>query len=118
DLSFPPAEMVAMTAERVKEDEVFGTMLSTMIRAADFGIDHIRVAETTRQVEDIPSEIRAELPEKLLKKCLAEKAFSINAIHHLLPSDAEEVFDFMEAESNGTKRFFALAGEILGALKT
>ncbi len=118
DLSLPPTEFVAMTAERVKEDEVFGTMLSTMIRAADFGIDHIRVAETTRQVEDIPSVIRAELPEKLLKKYLAEKAFSINAIHHLLPSDAEEVFDFMEAESNGTKRFFALAGEILGALKT
>jgi AAA15 family ATPase/GTPase len=93
-------------------------MLSNMIRDADIGIDRIKVAERNTQVEDIPSEIREGMPEKILKSFLAHKAFSINAIHHVTPSDAEEEFDFMEDESNGTKRFFALAGVILVALKT
>jgi len=115
DFSLPPVQLMASTAERANEDEGFGKMLSTMICAADVGIDSIRVAPTQQTWEDIPSEIRGELPDTLLKRILSEKAFSVKAVHHQLPSGAEEEFDFMEDESNGTKRFFALAGEILRA---
>ena len=118
DLSSPPIGLVVSAAGRLKENKAFGAMLSNMIRDADIGIDRIKVAERNTQVEDIPSEIREGMPEKILKSFLAHKAFSINAIHHVTPSDAEEEFDFMEDESNGTKRFFALAGVILVALKT
>lgn len=117
DLSSPPIDLMAATAGHLKEDENFGTILSNMMRDADFGIDRIKVAERTRRVEDLPSEIRQRMTEDKLKTFLAQKAISINAIHHVVPSDAEEEFDFMDDESNGTKRFFALAGQILGALK-
>jgi len=117
DLSSPPTVLMNVTAESMIDDGQFGTKLSDMIRDADFGIDRIKVEERTRGVGDVASNIREGLSEQTLKMYLAEKAFSINAIHHVIPSDSEEEFDFMAEESNGTKRFFALAGPILHALE-
>ena len=120
DLSKQPTGLGQLTAERMNEDEDFQDRVIRFIREADFGIDSLSVREE-EFVASIPDGAPREWLEvvaSLQKWVGSEKwsRFSITTNHSLNSGDAPIFFSLEEDESNGTQRFFALAGPILSAL--
>jgi len=116
DLSDQPVGLIMMeTAKRIKEDPVFANRVIQMTRHADLGIDAVTVAEESFRAEEFPTEMKALLSEKAMHEVLTTRLV-VHTTHRILHSNAQVEFDLGEDESNGTKRFFSLAGPILDAL--
>ena len=123
DLSDPPTGLRQLTAERMNEDEEFLNRVIRFIREADFGIDSLSVKEG-EWLQSVPDDAPKELHElrevfvNLQKLVSSEKVvrFSITTEHSLNDGETQIPFSLEEDESNGTQRFFALAGPILSAL--
>jgi len=87
----------------------FSANLGVIMRSADFGIYGINIKkrdidpEISPFLEDIPDEIR----ESILKDHKGK--VEVEFIHHAEPAGKEVCFSNLE-ESNGTRRFFELAG--------
>jgi AAA15 family ATPase/GTPase len=93
DLSTPPALLINQTAVRLKEDAAFRERILRFIRHADLGISGLEVSEGNHKYA----------------------LHTIQSVHQSLGGEVVR-FNFQEAESNGTQRFFALAGLWLEAL--
>lgn len=124
DLSEPSPGLRQFTAERMNEDKEFQNLVTRFIREADFGIDSLSVNEE-EWVQNIPEDVSKELHElhevlvKVQKKLIGSEKLtrlSINTEHSLNGGEAKISFSLEKDESNGTRRFFALAGPILSAL--
>ena len=122
DLSDPPTDQ--LTARKMSDDKEFRNRVIRFIREADFGIDSLSVKEEEwmqRFSDDTSEEFRQmfvalqNLGKKLVDR---EKLtlFSITTEHSLNGGEAKISFSIEEDESNGTQRFFALAGPLLSAL--
>ncbi len=111
DLSTSPATLIDQTAKRLKEDRISRERVLRLIRHADLGISDLEVAEEQRPVRagDVTSSITFRAGT------LYVTVPTIRSIHRP-PSGVPVRFNFLEAESNGTQRFFALAGPWLDAL--
>ena len=99
DLSASPESLINQTAMRFKEDATFRERVMRLIRHADLGISELEVSEEQRGF------ITAQY----------FPTAAIRSVHRLSGGEAVR-FNFLEAESNGTQRFFALAGPWLDAL--
>ena len=102
DLSTSPASLIDQTARRLKGDAAFRERVLRLIRHADLGISDLAVSEELRvsRSGDVTMYITAP---------------TIRSIHR--SSGGHDIsFDFLEAESNGTQRYFALIGPWLDAL--
>ena len=124
DLSYPPMHLGRFTAERMNEDKEFRNRAIRFIRETDFGIDGLLVKEE-EFVPSIPDDAPKEFREMFvalqnLGKKLVDREkltrFSITTEHSFNGGEAKISFSLEEDESNGTQRFFALAGPILSAL--
>jgi AAA15 family ATPase/GTPase len=120
DLSFPPIHLGQSTARGISEDKEFQNSAIRFIREADLGINGLTVREEeamTRIPDDAPKELR-EFLVTLQKLAGDEKLtrFSVTTEHSLNDGETPISFSLEEDESNGTQRFFALAGPILSAL--
>ena len=120
DLSGPPTGLRQITAERMNEDEEFLNRVIRFIREADFGIDSLSVKEE-EWLQSVPDDAPKELREMFVnfqKLVGSEKlgGFSITTEHSLNDGETQIPFSLEEDESNGTQRFFALAGPIFSAL--
>ncbi len=120
DLSFPPIHLGQSTARRISEDKEFQNRVIRFIREADLGINGLAVKEEeamTRIPGDAPKELR-DMLVTLQKLAGDEKLtlFSVATEHSLNDGETPVSFSLEEDESNGTQRFFALAGPILSAL--
>ena len=123
DLSDPPTGLRQLTAERMNEDEEFLNRVIRFIREADFGIDSLSAKEG-EWLQSVPDDAPKELHKlrevfvNLQKLVSSEKVvrFSITTEHSLNDGETQIPFSLEEDESNGTQRFFALAGPILSAL--
>ena len=120
DLSEQPTGLGQLTAERMNEDREFRNRVIQLIREADFGIDSLSVKEEEAMLsipDDAPKELR-EMFVNFQKLIGSEKLirFSIATEHPLNGGETKIPFSLEEDESNGTQRFFALAGPILSAL--
>jgi hypothetical protein len=146
DLSSSPASLINETAKRLKDDAGFRERVLRLIRHADLGINDLEVSEdhpvysfgsipvpsgkmsplssvTTQSGMNITSgqlssgtalyDVPLHVP--IVSPWMFSMGPSIRSLHR---SPAGEVvpFDFLEAESNGTQRFFALAGLWLDGL--
>jgi len=120
DLSDRPLSLMQETARRVRENKAFYKDVLQLIQHADLGIDEIVVAEEPSELKDVPEELKA------IVSALTDAMTSIGAsgrglltvktLHHLAGLKGHEEFDIQMDESNGTQRFFALAGPFLDAL--
>ena len=123
DLSERPTGLGQLTAGRMNEDKEFQSRVIRFIREADFGIDSLSVKEG-EWMQSVPDDAPKELHElrevfvNLQKLVSSEKVvrFSITTEHSLNDGETQIPFSLEEDESNGTQRFFALAGPILSAL--
>lgn len=117
--SLPIVGLAQETAGRIEQDPELRSRVTKLLKHADFGIDGIRIDE-----QKIEKEHLSELKELLSNKAMqvfetqikkSGPSFNIHSLHQ--NSSHEQVeFNFREAESNGTKRFFALAGPFLDAI--
>jgi len=124
DVSVPPFGLMQGTAKRVTDDAGFHQRVGRMMKHADFGIDGLSVAERPVFPKDLPQDAPEDF--KRFVAALTELAhseeepaltqFSVQTTHHIPGSDAAQQFDMLRDESNGTQRFFALAGPVLDAL--
>ena len=120
DLSERPTGLGQFTAERMNKDKEFQNRVIRLVREADFGIGSLSVKE-----EEFMQSIPDDAPKKFREILVAlqdltgdEKLtrFSITTDHSLNDGETPISFSLEEDESNGTQRFFALAGPILSAL--
>jgi hypothetical protein len=130
-LSSSPEALIQETAIRIKDDAAFRERILKLIRHADLGISGLEVDEEKYSPlrmgrSGMPLWHMAGSPSPLLTRILSSERtdsgvraqlgfFAFRSLHQ--SSDGETVrFNFLEAESNGTQRFFALAGPWLDAL--
>jgi predicted ATPase len=126
DLSSSPDHLLQATAHRMIGDVELQSRILQLVRDADFGISKIQVAETSPALpneDDVSDDIRA-LFETILAFKRREAGLgelptmiSVSTEHTQYPSGEGVRFSLEDDESNGTRRFFALAGPILDALE-
>jgi len=118
DLSDRPENLMITTARRAKESQSFQDQLTLLIRHADLGIDRLTIDERAFRVEDFPEAVRQIVSK--ISETRGEPSItglSVQTFHRLLGSDEHVQFDFSRNESNGTQRFFAIAGPLLDAIR-
>ena len=117
-LSGMKTEYKQFTAKESQKDPVFKKQVLELMQAADLGILDFDIV-------DIPDEEIANLP-KVIRDLLADKKVqmgkSIKTHHQVyneynLPTDVA-FFDMDTDESDGTMKYFALAGPLLDALQS
>jgi hypothetical protein len=111
DLSTSPATLINQPALRLKEDATLRERVLRLLRHADLGISDLEISEEQRPARagDVTSSIT------LRAGTVYVTTPAIQSIHRAPGGEAVR-FNFLEAESNGTQRFFALAGPWLDAL--
>lgn len=116
-LSDPLIGLPQQTARRMLGSQPFAERIVRLVRDADLSIEGLTVEERPADSE-VLALIHKIMPESLLKS-MGDKDFSAPAIrtaHRVRDTDAAVEFN-MEDESNGTQRFFALAGPVVDALE-
>lgn len=128
-LSTSPELLIQESALRVKDDAAFRERIVKLIRHADLGInglevdeekfDPLRIAPSGMPVwygGGLPFLTRILSSERTDSGIRAQLGFLNFRSLHQSPNGETIPFNFLEAESNGTQRFFALAGLWLDAL--
>jgi hypothetical protein len=126
DLSDRPVALLDKTAERIKGNSLLLKRVTQLIRHADLGVDSIAVAEVPILLKDLPEELRSMFSARIERAASGNKrilkdglvGLSVRVFHCLGTSGNRVGFDLQADESNGTQRFFALAGPFLEALDT
>lgn len=118
DLSDSPVGLMQRTASRISNDDDFRMQVLNILRDADLGIQGLEVSR--KSLPAIPDEAPKALVDvfSALKEILSEAALlNVATVHHLPSSGNSISFDLETDESNGTQRFFALAGPVLDVLE-
>ena len=122
DLSSKPD--VQSTARRLISDDSLRSRILNLVRDADFGISSLRVAEVPA-FTDVPANAPLYMRDFISGVTSSVRKitgvtdltkFSVSTEHFEYPSGQPVQFSLEEDESNGTQRFFALAGPIIDAL--
>ncbi len=126
DLATPPDGLMQNTARRVREDASFSARVEALLHDADLGIDGISARVEPALVGNIIGELQREFlfigrhgqPDPSSEGRLTEacRAFNVQTVHRDVESGECIEFSLEKDESNGTQRFFALIGIVLGAL--
>lgn len=119
DFSDSPLFLTQNTTRKAMTDTAFRNGVLNLVRDADMGIHDLHVREQEMRLpEDFPEELRDVLmklgqPSDGRRPTIAE----VSTIH--FDSDGNpQTFSLSEDESNGTQRFFAVAGMLLDALRS
>ncbi|MCX5772019.1 MAG: AAA family ATPase [Candidatus Hydrogenedentes bacterium] len=115
-LSDPLIGLPQQTAWRMLGSQPFAERIVRMVRDADLSIEGLTVEEKPADSESLEL-IHKLIPESILKG-MDDKKFSaptIHTAHRTHDTGAAVQFD-MEDESNGTRRFFAIAGPLVDAV--
>ncbi len=101
-------------AEKDEEwKELSYTYINEMMRRADFGIHGINIRKEEIDIEEV--EFPPDMPEEIRNKILKNLAIRVEFIHQAEPTGKDIHFSPLE-ESDGTRRFFELAGPWLLAI--
>ncbi|MCH7556133.1 MAG: ATP-binding protein [Planctomycetes bacterium] len=106
-------EMLKSTEEEKKWKKLFYAYINEMMQCADFGIHRINIREEEIDLEEV--ELSQDMPEEIRNKILKNLATRIEFIHRAEPTGKDIYFSPVE-ESDGTIRFFELAGPWLLAI--
>jgi len=105
------------TAKKLR-DARFKDILIKFLNAADLSIKDIQVKEVDLKEITIPKNAPVELRNLILS---GKEAYTIITYHEVLNEKGEvigtEAFDFESSQSEGTKKYFRLAGPIIDALQ-
>ena len=105
------------TVEKLK-DPGFKDILIKLLNAADLSIKDIQVKEVDLKEITIPKNAPVELRNLISS---GKGAYMINTYHEVLNEKGEvigtESFDFESSQSEGTKKYFRLAGPIIDTLQ-
>lgn len=96
------------------QDDAIRTLLVEFIRRADVGIEDLIISD-----EGADEEITTEQPEDLQRKRSKMPRLRIATVHQKFNDGLKEGFanlDFSSEESEGTKKFFRIAGPLLDCL--
>jgi uncharacterized protein len=115
DLSTSPASLIDQTARRLKDDAPFRERVLRLIRHADLGISDLEVSENQLTSYSLTKPTWAGVGDVDLSDFSGIPAYIIRSTHRSPNGEAVRL-NFLEAESNGTQRFFALVGPWLDAL--
>lgn len=100
------------------KDPGFKDILIKLLNAADLSIKDIQVKEVDLKEITIPKNVPVELRNLILS---GKGAYIINTYHDVLNEKGEvigtESFDFESSQSEGTKKYFRLAGPIIDTLQ-
>lgn len=116
DLSVATEFLLEQTTKRTKDNEAFRNRVLRLLHHADLGLSGIRFVEGPALPDQMPSEVREMFSDRMMELLGDSSTVGIRSLHNVRGGDADIEFDFEDAESNGTKRLFALAGPLLDAL--
>ncbi len=124
DLSQDSSPLIATTIRLMEDSPESAAQIERMVRDADLGIRDINIVRQPCLSGQLPGNEsvpqRSRRAPSTIASILEEHLFGIRTpktLHHTADSDRMEQFDLEEDESNGTIRFFALAGPVLNALQ-
>jgi AAA15 family ATPase/GTPase len=117
DFSSNPAGLSMLTSERIKKNDLFRRHVLKFLRDADFGIGDIAVNEEELAFpKSLPEEFKAAFASLQKRLGAPGKALAVSTTH--FDTELNPVrFSLESDESNGTQRFYAIAGPILDALR-
>ncbi|MDI9335945.1 MAG: ATP-binding protein [Gammaproteobacteria bacterium] len=92
----------------------YRTQILTYLKAADLDIDEVQV-ETRKVAGDLPDHLLEVLNSTLLEKLKAQEVLDIKTVHRF--AQGRSIHFSMDDESDGTQRFFALAGPWIESLE-
>jgi len=115
DLFNNPDVLLRSTARRCQSSEDMRTMLSSLLLDADTGMENIHIDNPVRRVPDVESNT-TEVQQHLIGLIN-----SLNSVPRITAQRRDSKgnmveFDFKSDESQGSQRFFAIAGLLLDAL--
>ncbi|MCK4345988.1 MAG: ATP-binding protein [Bacteroidales bacterium] len=100
-------------------DPGFKSILIKFLNAADLSIKDIQVKEIDIKETPFHKNIPVELRNLILKS--SKEAYTIITYHEILNEKGEvigtEAFDFESSQSEGTKKYFRLAGPVIDTLQ-
>lgn len=100
------------TAKKIQTDSIFKSKVVSMMRKADLGIEEIEAKKIDE--ESLPESLPREIRNLLLKKS------DVFTFHKAIANDGSQFlksFNMEADESEGTKKYFALAGPIIDTLE-
>jgi AAA15 family ATPase/GTPase len=118
DMSTSPMFLVMKNAERIRNDVKLRDRFMSLISDADFGIADIKISEIKTD-DDVPDEMKSMFTEAGLKMFRLGNRTQLHLHTMHWPTDGQLdpiEFNFLEDESHGTQRVFAIAGPLLDAI--
>ncbi len=111
-----PANIYApFTAEMCEKGEKYKKLVMNFLAAAEIGIDDIKIEKEAFDASKIPNNLPKNIRDSIIKDMQGEKIKKIKTVHR---NEKGETVDFsFEEESNGSQRFFALAGPWIDILE-
>lgn len=110
-LSSEPDMSPAFTA-RLCESNTEKDRLMKFMQAADLNIQDIELKKKKFTEAELPD----DMPKAIKTKFVDKEFFTIKFLHKSSDDQASVFLDFFEDESEGTQKFFALAGPLLDVL--
>lgn len=108
------------TASLFQKNEKRNKILE-LISKADLGISEIKVNDFLISKDTLPEDMPEEVKKSILKDNEGKTAYNIDTFHKVFDQDGIETgtvrFDFDDQESEGTKKFFRLAGPVIDTLE-
>ena len=103
------------------ENERYKKLIMNLMSDADLGFKDINVLDVEITSESLPNSMPDELKSILLKEAKGKRGYDIETFHEKfdVEGNVESLvrFDFDDEESEGTKKYFRLAGPILDTLE-
>lgn len=118
DMSNPMSTLGTRTAHLCQDTESIQYTLTSLLADADTGIEGIRIETVVAGIPDASPDMPKGMQEffKVVKELAASHPMpQVVTVRRDSKGNAVE-FDFGEDESQGTQRFFAIAGPLLDAL--
>ena len=122
DMSSHSSILTALTTRLCEEDDAFRQTISSLLNAADTGVEGFHIESSVQDMSAL-SRLDGDIPEDARKLLKAIEEFSASAPMSRIvswhnDSNGNKVdFDLRDDESQGTQRFFAVAGRLLKALQ-
>ncbi len=103
------------------EDNRYKKIILKLMSGADLGFKDIKVLDVEITAENLPPGIPDELKRIVFKETKGKRIYDIETYHEKFDSKGKlnglVKFDFNEEESEGTKKYFRLAGPLLDTLE-
>ena len=103
------------------EDDRYKEIITNLMTDADLGFKDIKVLDVDITTDSLPPDMPDELKNFFLKETKGKRGYNIETYHEKFDAKGNVEglvkFDFDDEESEGTKKYFRLAGPLLDTLE-